>query len=99
MNETQSGTLTFVFLLLLGVWYWGYENKQEKDVLQSKLYGYQSALINANENIDEANSTIENLNSSIEDARGEAWSDYDNMGSTLENLETGGTVNTVPEPF
>jgi len=51
------------------------------DKLQTKLEDYKYAL-------DEANS-------SIEDAQSYAWSSYEDMGDTLENLET---VNTVYEP-
>jgi hypothetical protein len=41
----------------------------------------RSCLLEANDNIDQANSNIE-------DAKSSAWSDYDEMGSALDNLET-----------
>jgi predicted nuclease with TOPRIM domain len=56
--------------------------------LNYRIYDYQNALQEANDNIEQANSNIE-------EARDYAWSSYYEMGDVLDNLET---VDTVSEP-
>lgn len=64
---------------------WYNENSSTQETLQN----YKDALEEANNNIEEANSNIE-------DAQGMAWESYDDMGYTLEDLNT---VDTVSEPY
>ncbi len=90
--ETNKGykIATFALLVVLFFLYHSYQKSQEENSrLSSKLYGYISALSEANDNIDQANSMIE-------DAQSYAWSDYEEMGYALENLST---VDTVYEPY
>lgn len=76
-----------VFILIVG-WFKYNHLKQENANLSDSLDEYQSALQQANGNIEEANF-------SIEDAQSYAWSSYDDMGDALDNLTT---VDTVTEP-
>ena len=57
-------------------------------MLEDQLSEYESVLSESNDNIEEANSIIE-------EAQSYAWSDYDDMGYALDNLET---VDTVYAP-
>ena len=81
-----AGFLLFV-LFLLNFQLHGL--KKDNAILQDQLDEYQSALSEANDNIDSANSTIE-------DAQSYVWSSYEDMGYALENLST---VDTVSEPY
>jgi peptidoglycan hydrolase CwlO-like protein len=56
------------------------------DASQSQVTDLQSALQEANDNIDQANNNIE-------DAKRAAWESYDDMGNTLDSLETVDNVN------
>lgn len=62
--------------------------KEENRELEDTVDSYQSALSEANDNIESANSMIE-------DAQGYAWSSYEEMGYALDDLST---VDTVSEP-
>ena len=81
MNEESTG---FTGALLVLCIYLGFQNHHLNQMIQE----YQSSLSEANDNIESANGTINTLNSQIEDAQSEAWSDYETMGQTLEDLET-----------
>jgi len=63
--------------------------KAENEELNIELSEYQYALDDANANIEEANGYIE-------DAQGYAWSSYEEMGYTLEELQT---VDTISSPY
>lgn len=82
-----AAIILLVILFLLNFRYQGV--KRDNLRLQYSLYEYESALNQANENIEEANSIIE-------DAQYNAWSSYDDMGDALDNLYT---VDTVSEPY
>lgn len=60
-------------------WYDGYSE------CESSLYRYENAL-------DEANSNIDELNQNVKNAKYSAWESYENMGNSLEDLET---VNNI----
>ena len=86
-NIYKIGTIILACLLfLLNSQYM--KEKRENKNLSSLVDEYSYALEEANENIDDANSMIE-------DAQSNAWSDYESMGYSLENLST---VDTVSEP-
>lgn len=88
-NESKDKTLFFVLLIVLIFVWLGYNNlKRKNNILTNRVDAYQSALQEANENIEEANSIIE-------DAQNYAWSSYEEMGNALDNLTT---MDTVLEP-
>ena len=83
--ETSTSYKIAVFALLATLFFLNHSHQQ----LKSELADYQSALGEANDNIDDANSMIE-------DAQGYAWSDYEEMGYALDNLST---VDNVDTPY
>ena len=84
--KVTIGILVFVLFLLN---FQLHDSRKDNAILQDRLDEYQSALSEANDNIDSANSTIE-------DAQSYAWSSYEDMGYALENLST---VDTVSDPY
>ncbi len=81
MNENNGWI--FVLLIVISIWFWRDHSKLTTQVqtlqdevsdLESKVNSYSNALDQANSNID--------------DAKGYAWSSYDDMGDALDNLET-----------
>jgi|ERR1017187_5511842 peptidoglycan hydrolase CwlO-like protein len=102
MSENHNGFAGFllVVIIVMGIFLWQ-QNKQ--------IGALNDALSEANGNIDslnseigQANDDLDNLNSQIDDAQSMAWSDYETMGSTLENLsaveDTFETYDTVSNP-
>ncbi len=79
----------FLLLVLFLLNFQLHDSRKENAILQDRLDEYQSALSEANDNIDSANSMIE-------DAQSYAWSSYEDMGYALENLST---VDTVWDPY
>lgn len=97
--EKKSNILTYILVGLLIFSFFQYNKLQKKNErLTNQVSSYEDALDDANSNIEEANSTIEDLNSGIENAQGYAWSTYDDMGSAIDDLTTGDTVDTVSAP-
>jgi CHASE3 domain sensor protein len=91
MNSEQKISGTFLFVLLIAaIWLGSTIHNQNKTIVQLKevIQDCDSAVTEANQNIDE-------LNSSIEDAQSNAWSDYDSMGYTLDDLQS---VDEVSNP-
>lgn len=84
--KVTIGILVFVLFLLN---FQLHDSRKDNAILQDQLDEYQSALNEANDNIDSANSMIE-------EAQGYAWSSYDEMGDILDNLST---VDTVSDPY
>ena len=84
--KVTIGILVFILFLLN---FQLHDSRKENAVLQDQLDEYQSALSEANDNIDSANSMIE-------EAQDYAWSSYEDMGYALDNLST---VDTVSEPY
>lgn len=68
----------------------GYNNYDSEydGACRDRISDYQSAL-------EEANDNIERANEMIEEAKRYTWESYDEMGEALDNLET---VDTVSEP-
>lgn len=96
MNEESTlggfGTILIIAVVWLGI----AVHNQHKQIEQLKdiVSDCDSAVTQANQNIDD-------LNSNIEDAQSNAWSDYDSMGDALDGLQTGETVSNpcyVPTP-
>lgn len=92
MKEKTTGII-LIIILIAGIWIWSNHNRiveleNENAYLSDMLMEYQTTL-------DEANANIEELDSIIEDAQGYAWSTYEEMGETLDNLYT---LGTIPEP-
>ena len=87
--ETRDKFWIYVLLVVLVLVWFRYDRlKKENFYLKDELAGYQSAL-------DEANQNIEDANSMIEDAQSSAWSSYEEMGDALDNLQV---VDTVSSP-
>jgi hypothetical protein len=83
-DENIWGVVGFIVLVYMGMHIHSLNKKVE--ILQSTIDDCSSA-------VDEANDNIDSLNSSIEDAQGYTWSDYDEMGYALDNLQTNNTVS------
>lgn len=86
-------TILWIIIFVAGVLIWrdriNINELKEKNVyLNDRVSSYESALSEANDNIEQANSNIE-------DAQSNAWGNYQDMGDALDSL---GTVNTVNEP-
>ena len=89
-NENDSNW--FVGLLIIAVIYLAIQSHSQSvkiSKLQDTVSSYDDALNNANDNIDQANTDIN-------DAKSNAWSDYDTMGQTLDNLQD---IETVTAPY
>lgn len=84
--KVTIGILVFILFLLN---FQLHDSRKDNAILQDRLDEYQSALSEANDNIDSANSMIE-------DAQSYAWSSYEDMGYALENLSA---VDTVWDPY
>jgi F0F1-type ATP synthase membrane subunit b/b' len=82
MSE-KNKNIFIVVLIIIILLFWSNLNKvkNEKEICTSSLYRANNSLNDARDIIDEANDNIEN-------ARDEAWSSYEDMGDTLDNLET-----------
>ena len=89
-TDTKYKTIAIILLFLLLFSYSvSHSLKKDNALLRDKIEDYQSALGEANNNIEEANSIIE-------EAQSYAWSSYDDMGDVLDNLTT---FYTVDEPY
>jgi len=86
MEDKHKNIIIFVLIIAL-VLLWNNYSEFKKESL-SNLNSCKSDLSSADDTIDEANDNIDQANSNIEDAQGYAWSDYDDMGYALDNLET-----------
>jgi hypothetical protein len=79
-KETPNNYLVWIFgVLLLICW-------QKSDNLNDDNLRLESI-------VDEYQSALEEANSNIENAQSYAWSDYEEMGYALDNLQT------VSEPY
>lgn len=72
----ENNNWVFGILIILSIWFWRDHHKLKNQVesLQSELAYTESALDQANSNIEEAQSW--------------AWGSYDDMGMALDDLET-----------
>ena len=87
MDEEKAFGGVGIFLIIALIWAWSTIHSQNQKIDELK-----STIETCSDRINEANGNINDLNNQIEDAAGQAWTDYDSMGSTLEGLETGDTV-------
>lgn len=80
--EGKGGWL-FVVLVILSIWFWRDHHKLTGQIqtLQDEVYELDNKVNSYSDALDQANSNID-------DARGYAWSSYDDMGYALDNLET-----------
>lgn len=80
--EEKSGWL-FVVLIILSIWFWRdhYKLTAQIQTLQDEVYELDNKVNSYSDALDQANSNID-------DAKGYAWSSYDDMGYALDNLET-----------
>ena len=80
--EGKGGWL-FVVLIVLSIWFWSDHHKLTGQIqtLQDKVYELDNKVNSYSDALDQANSNID-------DAKGYAWSSYDDMGYALDNLET-----------
>jgi type II secretory pathway component PulM len=81
--EEKSKNLIILLLIIVVLLLWNDYSKlrEENRNNLSKLNDFESSLDDANDNIDQ-------LNSSIDDAKSYTWSNYEDMGSALDDLET-----------
>jgi hypothetical protein len=86
-SNSGGGFFTGVVVTLIVVsliWGIGSGGKYEGQTAQ-EWYDENSS---TEEDLQSYKSALDQANSNIEDAKSEAWSDYNNMGYTLDNLET-----------
>ena len=83
-RSSASGIL-IVVIVVMGYFLW--QQSQQIQALNQSLIQANSNIDSLNEEITQANDDLDNLIGQIADAQDAAWSDYDTMGSTLENLE------------
>jgi len=89
MAKNHRNILIFVLIVVIGMLWFKYDVlKKDNRRLLNEVKNYDSALNEANDNIEQANSNIE-------DAQSYAGESYDDMEYALENLET---VDTVSRP-
>ncbi len=87
MNEEETiGGIGFLLLIAV-IWLGVTVHSQNKQIDQLKgvINDCDSAVTDANQNISD-------LNDQIDNAKNDAWSDYDTMGQSLENLTSGDQV-------
>jgi uncharacterized coiled-coil protein SlyX len=84
MEEKSVGTILAIIIIWLAI------TVHNQDGTIGHL---KQTIVNCATTIEDANSNIDDLNNQITDAQSEAWSDYETMGSTLENLRSGDEVD------
>ncbi len=84
MEENHKNIIIFVLVIILVLLWSNFNNLKEESA--DTISEYEDAL-------DDANYNIEQANSNIEEAKWYAWSDYEDMGYALDNLETVDTVS------
>jgi len=79
----EKGGWFLIFLIILSIWFWRDHNKLTEQVvsLRDEVSGLDYKVRSYSDVLDQANSNID-------DAKGYAWSSYDDMGYALDNLET-----------
>lgn len=80
--EEKSGWL-FVILIILSIWFWRDHHK-----LTTQIQILQDEVYELNNKVNSYSDALDQANSNIDDAKGYAWSSYDDMGYALDNLET-----------
>lgn len=79
----EKGRWFFVIFIILSIWFWRDHHKLTMQIqnLHDEIYELDNKANSYSEALDQANSNID-------DAKGYAWSSYDDMGYALDNLET-----------
>lgn len=86
MEKGRSNAWLILLAVCFAMLWFKYDKlKGENADLSRELRNYESAL-------DEANDNIEQANSYIEEAQWYAWESYEEMGEALDNLQTVDTV-------
>ena len=80
--EGKGGWL-FVVLIILSIWFWRDHHK-----LIGQIQTLQDEVYELNNKVSSYSDALDQANSNIDDAKGYAWSSYDDMGYALDNLET-----------
>ncbi len=88
--EDKGGNPFIIILVIVVVWLWSSLNTahQKIDKLQTEYDYCEADNYDLEYEISKKENTIDDLNSEIEDAQSEAWTNYYNMGYTLEDLQT-----------
>lgn len=88
MNEGSTlGSLGFILLIAV-IWLGITVHNQNKSIDQLK-----GIISDCDSAVTEANQNIEDVNSGIDDAQVNAWSDFDTMGQALDDLQQADTVD------
>jgi peptidoglycan hydrolase CwlO-like protein len=88
MEEHWNGRTLILIIAIVVMGFYLYQMNQQITALNNALNEANDNIGQLDVDVSQANDDIDNLNSQISDAQDAAWSDYDTMGSTLENLET-----------
>jgi hypothetical protein len=78
-----KGGWLFVVLIILSVWFWRDHHK-----LTGRIQTLQDEVSDLDYKVNSYSDALEQANSNIDDAKGYAWSSYEDMGYALDNLET-----------
>ena len=79
----EKGGWLFVILIILSIWFWRDHHK-----LTTQIQILQDEVYELNNKVNSYSDALDQANSNIDDAKGYAWSSYDDMGYALDNLET-----------
>ena len=85
-NEGTLGVGIVGIIIIISLWV-------HVNTLNKKIEAREDMINSCSSQIDDANQNIEDANSQIDDAQGNAWSDYDTMGDTLDGLQSTETVS------
>jgi peptidoglycan hydrolase CwlO-like protein len=88
MEERWNGLTVILIIAIVVMGLYLYQMHQQIAALNNALNEANDNIGQLDTDVSQANDDIDNLNGQISDAQDAAWSDYETMGSTLENLET-----------
>ncbi len=80
--EGKGGWL-FIVLIILSIWFWRDHHK-----LTAQVQTLQDEVSDLDYKVNSYSDALDQANSNIDDAKGYAWSSYEDMGYALDNLET-----------
>lgn len=81
LNSKSKWVLIVCFSVIIILWVFNSNLKEKIISLQSENYSLE-------EQVQEYSDALDQANANIEDAQAYAWGSYEDMGYTLENLET-----------
>ena len=79
----EKGGWLFVILIILSIWFWRDHHK-----LTTQIQTLQDEISELDSRVNFYSDALDQTNSNIDDAKGYAWSSYEDMGYALDNLET-----------